>query len=61
MAAEFTVMMMGPEAVGKTTLLATMYKELAKIKSYARFTFYANNDTGINLDNAYHWTMPIRN
>jgi hypothetical protein len=53
MSAEFTVMMMGPEAVGKTTLLATMYKELAKIESYARFTFYADNDTGINLDNAY--------
>lgn len=50
---EFTVMMIGPEAVGKTTLLATMYKELNKMKSYARFNFYAENDTGINLDSAY--------
>lgn len=51
---EFTVMMIGPEAVGKTTLLATMYKELIKIKSYARFAFIAASDTGNRLDEAYY-------
>jgi len=51
---EFTVMMLGPEAVGKTTLLATMYKELNSMTNYTRFTFLADNDTGINLDSAYH-------
>lgn len=50
---EFTVMLLGPEAVGKTTLLATMYKELSKIKSNTNFALNAENDTSVNLEDAY--------
>ncbi len=41
---------MGQEAVGKTTLLALMYKEFTR-NSY--FPFVASNDTGIDLEEAY--------
>ncbi len=47
--------MLGPEAVGKTTLLATMYNELAKIETTEHgFHFAAVNDTGVDLETAYH-------
>ncbi|HDN27222.1 MAG TPA: hypothetical protein ENG03_09040 [Thioploca sp.] len=46
--------MLGPEAVGKTTLLATMYNELAKIETTEHgFHFAAANDTGVDLETAY--------
>ncbi|MBF0226885.1 MAG: hypothetical protein HQK76_15670 [Desulfobacterales bacterium] len=58
MAENFTIMMMGPEAVGKTTLLATMYKELTKMRQYG-FEFMADNDTGLKLDRAYQTLSTI--
>lgn len=51
--AEMVVMMLGPRAVGKTTLLATMYKELIRFRIHSKFDFMAVNDTGIDLDEAY--------
>jgi len=44
------IMLMGQEAVGKTTLLALMYKEFTR-NSY--FPFVASDDTGIDLEEAY--------
>jgi len=46
----FNIMVIGQEAVGKTTLLALMYKHFTKNNS---FPFVASNDTGITLDEAY--------
>jgi len=51
--AQMVVMMLGPRAVGKTTLLATMYKELLRLKVSSKFDFLAINDTGVDLDEAY--------
>ncbi|OQX04139.1 MAG: hypothetical protein BWK80_54175 [Desulfobacteraceae bacterium IS3] len=44
------IMLMGQEAVGKTTLLALMYKEFTR---NSHFPFVASNDTGIDLEEAY--------
>jgi GTPase SAR1 family protein len=51
MAKQITVTMIGAEGVGKTTLLATMYKELNSIKS--KFSIVAKNDTGNLLAKAF--------
>ena len=49
----FTFIMMGPEAVGKTTLLATMYKKLINMKGYDQFEVSPGGDTGVDLERAY--------
>lgn len=61
---EISVMLLGPSGVGKTTLLATMYKELGRtayhneqesehIKSISNFDITAHQNTGNALDNDY--------
>ncbi len=45
--------MIGPDGVGKTTLLATMYHELSKIDNHFGFEFIANKDTQLDLQEAY--------
>ncbi|OQW92536.1 MAG: hypothetical protein BWK78_01450 [Thiotrichaceae bacterium IS1] len=59
MAKQITVTMMGAEGVGKTTLLATMYRELNSIKS--EFNIVADNDTGTSLYKAYQTITEIIN
>ncbi len=56
---DITMMMLGPNGVGKTTLLATMYQELLRLNERSSFTFLADNDTGIELDNAFHMLSQI--
>lgn len=56
---DITMMMLGPNGVGKTTLLATMYQELLRLNENSSFTFLADNDTGIELDNAFHMLSQI--
>lgn len=49
-----TMMMLGPRAVGKTTMLALMYKGLLGVNSNAQFDFQADDyDTSIDLNEAY--------
>lgn len=49
-----TMMMLGPRAVGKTTMLALMYKGLLGVNLNAHFDFQADDhDTAIDLDEAY--------
>ncbi len=48
-----TIMMIGPDGVGKTTLLATMYHELAHIDDNSGFTLMAAADTEKDLQEAY--------
>jgi len=50
---ELTMMMLGASGVGKTTLLATMYMELKKMDSQAQFGFQAEDDTAIDLKEAF--------
>ena len=47
------MMMVGPDGVGKTTLLATMYRELTRIKDQSEFEFAATEDTHHDLQDAY--------
>lgn len=48
-----TMMMLGARRVGKTTLLATMYRELQNMHTKSPFGFGANPDTAVDLQNAY--------
>lgn len=48
-----TMMMLGPRAVGKTTLMALMYKGLVGVNLQSNFDFSAEHDTAIDLDEAY--------
>jgi len=61
---EISVMLLGPSGVGKTTLLATMYKELGRtvyhhekeaehLKSLSSFDITAHQNTGNALDEDY--------
>ncbi|MBF0226886.1 MAG: TerD family protein [Desulfobacterales bacterium] len=50
------LVIIGQEGVGKTTLLASMYKEFLKT---SLFPFVAANDTGIILENAYQKIQSI--
>ncbi|MEZ4528883.1 MAG: GTPase [Desulfobacterales bacterium] len=45
------IMLMGQEAVGKTTLLSLMYKEFSRNSRFQQFV--AHDDTGIALEEAY--------
>ncbi len=45
--------MLGPDGVGKTTLLATMYHELSHIDNQSGFKFVASKDTQHDLKEAY--------
>lgn len=51
---KITMTMLGPEAVGKTTLLATMYSQLATINNTYKheFEFMPAGNTGIDLRDA---------
>ncbi len=49
---QFDVMMIGPNGVGKTTLLATMYNEHAYVNT-SKFSFKPEGDTIENLRAAY--------
>lgn len=53
------MMMLGPNGVGKTTLLATMYQELLRLNEHSSFTFLADNDTGVELDKAFYMLSQI--
>lgn len=48
------MMMLGPRAVGKTTMLALMYKGLVGGNLQSTFGFKATRDTALDLDEAYH-------
>lgn len=50
-----TMMMLGASGVGKTTMLATMYRELLRMDTEAQagFTFKAIGDTMYDLNDAY--------
>ncbi len=45
--------MVGPDGVGKTTLLATMYHELSLLENLSGFEFTASQDTQQDLQEAY--------
>ncbi len=45
--------MVGPDGVGKTTLLATMYHELSQLDNRSSFEFVASKDTQHDLEEAY--------
>ena len=45
------IMLMGQEAVGKTTLLSLMYKEFSRNSRFQQFV--ADDDSGIALEEAY--------
>lgn len=47
------MLMLGPDGVGKTTLLATMYHELSQIDNNSPFTLMATADTHQDLRAAY--------
>jgi hypothetical protein len=47
------MMMVGPDGVGKTTLLATMYHELSRVDNDSPFTLMATADTHQDLQAAY--------
>ncbi len=48
------MIMVGPDGVGKTTLLATMYHELSCIKNESSFELAASRDTHHDLQEAYN-------
>lgn len=50
---ETIVMMVGPDGVGKTTLLATMYHQLSCIDNQTDFQLVASEDTHQDLIEAY--------
>lgn len=50
---DITMMVLGPRAVGKTTMLSLMYKGLAGVNSNSHFEFEAEYETAIELDDAY--------
>ena len=47
------MMMLGPDGVGKTTLLATMYQQLSQMDNDSPFTLMATADTHQDLQAAY--------
>jgi GTPase SAR1 family protein len=47
------MIMVGPDGVGKTTLLATMYHELLRLNNSSGFEFAASEDTHYDLQEAY--------
>lgn len=51
--AQLTMMMLGTSGVGKTTLLSTMYKELSRMNAQEGFGFQAEDDTAIDLQEAF--------
>lgn len=53
MSKSINVIMLGPEAVGKTTLLATMYKQMGRIGTMASFNLTATEKTTNYLDDTY--------
>ncbi|MDM8562825.1 50S ribosome-binding GTPase, partial [Candidatus Marithioploca araucensis] len=53
MANRTVMIMVGPDGVGKTTLLATMYHELSLMNNSSGFEFTANEDTRHDLQEAY--------
>ncbi|RKZ41699.1 MAG: hypothetical protein DRQ49_04255 [Gammaproteobacteria bacterium] len=53
MANRTVMIMVGPDGVGKTTLLATMYHELLSMDNLSGFQFAANEDTHHDLQEAY--------
>jgi len=53
MANRTIMMMVGPDGVGKTTLLATMYHELSLMNDLSDFEFTADEDTHLDLQEAY--------
>lgn len=53
MANRTVMMMVGPDGVGKTTLLATMYHELSLMNELSDFEFKADEDTHLDLQEAY--------
>lgn len=47
------LIMLGPDGVGKTTLLATMYHELSYLENQSDFKFAANENTHKDLQEAF--------
>lgn len=56
-----TMMMLGPRAVGKTTMLALMYRGLVGGNLNSIFDFSAARDTALDLDEAYQKLTEILN